>query len=78
MVIRLEQMLAEIENVEDVKMTSFDKEAEKAFAQYTVKTTLPLEKLRNHIILMDTENLGFTLEWVGSDKNTLRLNLYIE
>jgi hypothetical protein len=77
MAIRLQETMKEIEGVKDARM-SFNKEAEKAFANFTVDTTLALEDLRNKIMALDLEGAGFSLEWLGSDKNTLRFSMQIK
>jgi hypothetical protein len=77
MAIRLQEALKGIEGVKDARM-DFTKENEKAFATFTVDTKLTLEDLRNRIMGLDLEGAGFTLEWIGSDKNTLRFTLQIK
>ncbi|MCU0723988.1 MAG: hypothetical protein MUC63_10315 [Planctomycetes bacterium] len=77
MAIRLQEALKEIEGVKDVRMT-FNKENEKAFGTYAIDAKLSLEELRNGIMAMDLEGAGFSLEWVGSDKNVLRFTMQIK
>ncbi|MHC4601398.1 MAG: hypothetical protein ACYS47_20575 [Planctomycetota bacterium] len=75
--IRFLEAVKEIKGVKDVRMT-YDKQTEKAMANYTVETTLALDALRNKLMLLETEPLGFEMEWTGSDKNTLRFVLYMK
>jgi metal-sulfur cluster biosynthetic enzyme len=78
MAIRFQEAVKGIEGVKDVRMNSYDKQSEKALANFTVETTLSVEALRNKLLVLDTEGAGFELEWTGSDKNTLRFNMFLD
>ncbi|MHC4599478.1 MAG: hypothetical protein ACYS47_10775, partial [Planctomycetota bacterium] len=75
---RFQGLLEEIDGVEEVHPENYDKGDEKAFQYFTVKTTLPTNRLRKKLIFADLEGAGFTLEITGVTAKSLEVTLEIQ
>ncbi|MHC5080634.1 MAG: hypothetical protein ACYTHN_16610, partial [Planctomycetota bacterium] len=74
---RFKGLLNDINFVDSVQGDDFQKEGEKAFQYFTVKTTLNTDSLTRKLANVDLEDAGFSLEVTGVTKNTVEVILEI-